>query len=81
MDDSPTPCDVIPLCDTDCWCLSVRPLRASFQMVLGLLNPSEASGELAKCVVGGVGAGCRESIFLVSDYFPIEFEAGLGISD
>ena len=50
-------------------------------MVLGLLNPSEASGELAKCVVGGAGAGCRESIFLVSDYFPIEFEAGLGISD
>lgn len=50
-------------------------------MVLGLFNFSEVFGELAKCVVGGVGVGCRESIFFVSDYFSIEFEVGLGISD
>lgn len=47
-------------------------------MALELLNPREAAGELARCVVAGTGAGWRESAFLVHGYFLIEFEPSHG---
>lgn len=53
LGDSPSPCDVIPLCDSVWQCVSIRPPRASFHTVLGLLNSRGAAGDLAKEACAG----------------------------
>lgn len=55
LGDSPGPCDVIPLCDSGS--VSIRPLRASFHRVLGLLNSRGAARELAKEACAGWESG------------------------
>lgn len=51
---------------------------ASFEMVLELLGPREAAGEMARCVVAGSRGRWGESTFLVHRYFLIESEPSHG---